>query len=749
MPANAPAEPKAKGYREPAFLSRTPITFYDPVALSSEQWRRLVGAAPVVRSCIATMIMQITGLAWEVVDEDEEEGKYFELVLAQADDGSGFENMIARVVEDTLTVPFGGAWEIGSYPDGGTAWTAHLDAGLMRPTYNKEFPYAMVHPTQGSLDPRLFRATEVSRIKWMPRPEIRFYGWTRTPCMDCLAAIQGLLRSDRFWQTLLTDNPPPGILDVMGMSHDEAVDWLASWKTMLAGIDSLKVPILTAEGRDKESAAPAQFISFGTSAAQAELPELVKRYAEMVCAAFGMNTGDLGLFNEQLRLAGATRVIELSKRQGLAHLLKRIKQRIDMDVLPDGAEFKWADIELEDVVRKAAAKNQTSMAIGNLVLNAGLPPQIALAQAIEEGIITVEVPEELFTFLPAETPAAPAAPTGGAAQPSGEKAPTTTGETQAQQGQRAGPKAPAPLGRGDKVPPRAFPTSSKSARELGKIVGPWMNGIARSVTKARIGELLDAGLAAAQAAQEKEAGKERAAQDTPAAVAIRDLLEHASWWKAPDIGQRVANVLALAYGEGLLESAQEIQDALHAAGVVSSPALAVTTAVLKDPATLAEIAARGAQLVQHVDEGTKFFITQKILGGVDAGISSPSIARTILVDAVQRGVIETFRGRSLSIVNTEINAASTNATLAQQASVGLTRKGWICIPGIACDICQSNADEGWVALDFQFESVFDDTVEGPPAHPNVCHCYITYDKQELLASVSGGEANYWFGEERK
>ena len=746
MPANAPAEPKAKGYREPAFLSRTPITFYDPIALSSEQWRRLVGAAPVVRSCIATMIMQITGLAWEVVDEDEEEGKYFELVLAQADDGSGFENMIARVVEDALTVPFGGAWEIGSYPDGGTAWTAHLDAGLMRPTYNKEFPYAMVHPTQGSLDPRLFRSTEVSRIKWMPRPEIRFYGWTRTPCMDCLAAIQGLLRSDRFWQTLLTDNPPPGILDVMGMSHDEAVDWLASWKTMLAGIDSLKVPILTAEGRDKESAAPAQFISFGTSAAQAELPELVKRYAEMVCAAFGMNTGDLGLFNEQLRLAGATRVIELSKRQGLAHLLKRIKQRIDMDVLPDGAEFKWADIELEDVVRKAAAKNQTSMAIGNLVLNAGLPPQIALAQAIEEGIITVEVPEELTTFLPAETPAAP---TGGAAQPSGEAAATTTGETQAQQGQRAGPKAPAPLGRGDKVPPRAFPTSSKAARELGKVIAPWMNGIGRSVTKTRIADLLDAGIAAATKAKEAEAGKERAAQDTPAAQAIRDLLEHASWWKAPDVGERVANCLALAYGEGLLEAAQEIQDALHAAGAVTSPALTVTTAVLKDPAVLAEIAKRGAQLVQIADEGTKYFITQKILGGVEVGMSSQAIAREVLVDAVRRGIIETFRGRALSIVNTEINAASTSAALAQQSSVGLSKKRWVAIPGVACDICQGNMDEGPVPLDFQFESVFDDTVEGPPAHPNVCHCYITFDKRELLASVAGGEPAYWMGEERE
>jgi hypothetical protein len=88
-------------------------------------------------------------------------------------------------------------------------------------------------------------------------------------------------------------------------------------------------------------------------------------------------------------------------------------------------------------------------------------------------------------------------------------------------------------------------------------------------------------------------------------------------------------------------------------------------------------------------------------------------------------------------VNTEINWAESQGTLNQHAAVGLTTKRWIAIPGIACDICQSNMDEGVVPADFIYEDVFDSGCTGPPAHPNVCHCYITFDRQELLGNVAG------------
>ena len=729
----AKTEPKAKGLHAPAFMLRQPTVFFDAISLSSEQWRRLVGQAPVVRACIQTLIMQITGLNWSIESEDEKLAQYFEGVLNGADDGAGFENMVARVVEDTLTVPFGGAWEIGSYSDGTVAWLAHLDGGLMKPTYQANFPYAQLDPWAGALNSVLFRPGEVSRVMWQPQTNVRVYGWTRTPCMDCLPAIQGLLRSDRFWQTMMTDSPPAGILEVPGFNEDEARDWLEDWKTMVAGIDALKVPILYGGSQAGDKAQAAQFIALSPSATEAQLPELVKRYAEMVCAAFGMNVGDLGLFGQELRLAGATKLIELSKRQGLAHLLRRIKQRIDNDVLPDECAFKWEDVELEDTIRREAARKIRADAIANLAspIIGVISPDEAREQLVADGILTIELPEN--------APAPPEKPSG--APPTGDEAITTKGKPEGEEG-RSRPFAPVRQEADEDT--RVRPTTSKAAREMGRLVGPWIARIAASVTKDRIAALLKAGIAAAQAAGGTQGATATVRVRDPSAAeqAIEALLRNEDWWRAPDIADRAAQVLGLAYSEGLVETARDIQRRLAANGIVPSIHVGISVAQPTDPTLLRMLEQRAYGLITNVDEGTDFFIRREIMAGVKTGLSSPTIARKLLVDETRRGIIQTFRGRALSIVNTEINWASTQAALKQQASVGLMKRVWRGLPDACDEICQKNIDMGPIGPAESFEDAWG-MCDGPPGHPN-CLCWITFDMGELREMV--GQPDYYTGE---
>jgi len=729
----AKTEPKAKGLREPTYMLRQPAVFFDAISLGAENWRRLVGQAPVVRACIQTLIMQITGLNWSIESEDEKLAEYFEGVLNGADDGAGFENMVARVIEDTLTVPFGGAWEIGSYSDGTVAWLAHLDGGLMKPTYQANFPYAQLDPWAGALNSVLFRPGEVSRVMWQPQTNVRVYGWTRTPCMDCLPAIQGLLRSDRFWQTMMTDSPPVGILEVPGFNEDEARDWLEGWKTMVAGIDALKVPVLYGGSAGGDNVKAAQFIALAPSATEAQLPELVKRYAEMVCAAFGMNVGDLGLFGQELRLAGATKLIELSKRQGLAHVLRRIKQRLDSDVLPDGVEFVWEDVELEDTIRRESARKIRADAIANLAspMIGVISPDEARQQLVADGILTVELPEN--------APAPPEKP--ATATPTGDEAITTKGTPEAQAG-RSRPFAPVRQGADEDT--RASPTTSKAAREMGRLVGPWIAKIAASVTSVRIAALLKAGIAAAQKAGGMEGATATLRILAPSAAeqAIGDLLANEDWWRAPDIADRAAQVLGLAYSEGLVETAQDIQRRLAANGIVPSIHVGISIAQPTDPALLKALDARAYGLITNVDEGTDFLIRREIMAGVRAGISSPSIARRILVEQVRQGIVQFSRGRALTIVNTEINWASTQAALKQQASVGLTKRVWKGLPDACDDICQPNIDMGPIGPDESFEDAWG-SCDGPPGHPS-CLCWVTFDMGELR-EISG-QPDYYTGE---
>jgi len=741
MPAKTktPPAPAAKGIREPQSITRQVATFFDPLTLSAKHWRRVVAQAPVVGACVQTLIMQITGLNWKIESDDEELTERFTLLLNMADNGAGMESLLSRVAEDTLTMPFGGAFELGVYPDGEVAWIAHLDAGLMAPTYDEKFPYRQVNPYD-ALHPKIFKSTEVSRIKWQPQADIAYYGWTKTPCMASLPAIQGLLRSDRFWQTLLTDSPPAGILVIPGMSENEARDWLSGWKTMMAGIDSLKVPLLPLQGTEKGTA-EAKFISFAQTATEAELPDLVKRYSEQVTANFGMNTGDLGLFGQELRLAGATKLIELSKRQGLARLLKQFARAINTDVLPDGVTFKWEDVELEDTVRKAAAKNQTSIALGNLVSQAGLPPHIAIAQAIADGIITVAVPEELLAPPPEEGPAP--APTAQEGPPTADAGTTTSGETKGNQAARAGPKVRAPLLRGDStdpIPPRTYPGETPAGRELGRIVGPWIQRIVNSFTKGRLSTLYDAALGAYVKVAERFSPADEAAN-----AAIEAILSGSDWWMAADLEAQIARALAQGYEDALVESAGELQGALYQAGLADTANIGFAAAHVTDPDTIASLEAQAGSMIKNVDDGTKFFVKQTVLSGVKEGLGSPEIARKLLIDNVRRGVIEKFRGRALSIVNTEMNRAMSDGALAQQMHVGLKKKRWHNVPALACNVCVRNTGRGAIPNASKFEAVWG-SCNAPPAHPTVCHCWITFDKPELSALVSGGKVpDYWKG----
>lgn len=734
MPA---AKPKAKGVREPAVITRRPVTFYDPLVLSANQWRGLVGGAPVVRACIQTMIMQITGLEYRVESEDEKAIEYYTELLETADDGGGFQDLVARVIEDTLTIPFGGAIELGRYGDGVVAWAAHLDSGLMKPTYDDRYPYAQLSPYTGALNPVLFREWEVVRIKWQPQVDTRSYGWTKTPCMDCLPAIQGLLRSDRFWQAMTTDSPPLGILDMLGVSEDDARTWLEGWKTMMAGIDPYKIPIMAGDGREAE-AGHIEFISFARSATDVSLEALVKRYAELVTANFGMFTADLGLFGQEMRLAGATKMMDLSKRQGLAHLLRRLAHRINADILPDGVWFFWNDVDVEDTVRKESAKKLASDRLKALVDSGTITPSQSFDQAVAEGLLTIEEPQ--FAGGNGHEPP----DKGGGGKPKSDDAADTKGKELGDD-RSLPPKGEALLRQGSaEIPPRAFPTSSKAARDFGKVVGPAMMGVAQSFTRARISKLVDVGIEAGLAAEGRTI-EERA---SPAEQAIEALLRGSDWWKAPDIVEKTQEALRLAYEEGLIESSGELASAFGTAGI--SPSVGITSAKLTARPVLEQLRNQAMLLQGRIDEGTLHFAKQEIMKGVRQGIGTPEISRRILKDRVRRGVLETFRGRALSIVNTEVNKAATSATIAQQEYVGLTRRVWHIISvDLACEICIRNSERGPVEKGDTFESVFG-PVEGPPAHPRVCHCWIDIDREELrekagLHKKDGTEPEYWDG----
>ena len=712
--------PKPTSVREPPALFRQQVTFLSPGDLKGNQWRQLVGQAPVVRACVQTLVNQLTDLGWYLEGEDDEAVAYFTKVLEAADNSAGFETMLSRVVEDALVVPFGGAVEFGLFPDDVVAWVQHIDGATMVPTYSQQFPYVQADPFGTLTKPVPFRQEQIGRVRWQAETNIRAYGWTKTPAADCLPAIQGLLRADRFWQSFLLDSPPAGILDLMDFSEGEASEWYESWRTMLAGIDPFKVPILYSGGAERKQAA--KFIEFHKSPGEVSMKELVKAYAEEVCACFGMSLADLGLFGQEMRLAGATKMMDLSKRQGLAKLKRGVKSMIDMDVLPDGVELKWEEMDLEDSLRKAQAKQITGKKIVDLVAGRVLSERQGLKVAIYEEVIPPDVVNEK-DWEESEEPS--------------EEDVEITDEEMGSEEEPTGTGVRDDLEERASAPPRAFPANSKPAREMGKVAQRMMAPARRGLTKKRLAALLDIGIKAF----EKRSGDKARTKDD-ALAAVEKALGKADWWKSPNLTDDVARILNGAYAEGLGEVITEIETARVGLGLKAAD-VSVTSLNVTNKAVLKLLRERAGEFIKHIDDGTIRYIVQSIMRGVREGISSPEIARGILAGNVRDDLLETFKGRTASIVNTEINWAESQAALDEQRELGLAKKRWRTVRGLACEICKRNEDQGSVKADYEYESVFGST-QTTPGHPGVCHCWITFDKKELKGL--GDDPGYWMGD---
>lgn len=249
-------------------------------------------------------------------------------------------------------------------------------------------------------------------------------------------------------------------------------------------------------------------------------------------------------------------------------------------------------------------------------------------------------------------------------------------------------------------------------------------------------------------------------------------LESDNWWKTANEIEK-AQILRLyveAANYGLGEMALKIVQDLYEEGLRDSPTLIGLSFELENPNTLAVLSERAAEFVTQVDEGTKFFIKRIIGAGVRQGMSSPKIAQAIregaaaeeilrrddfmgdVLQFVKEGLVEMSRNRSESIVNTEINRAENYGVWLQMKNSDLSVKRWMHLGerGVTkkgnphpCPVCEGNEKLGFVPMDYMFKTVFKSGGDdgeggqlGPPGHPQVCHCTLGYERDEVIEKLS-------------
>lgn len=403
---SVPVPTKEKGQRslsaEDAYFTRFIPSWTFPSGLTPAQWRHFVRMQPVAVNFRDTLIATIQSLDWKITPRDSDlrdelkmSVRYHTRLLEHGGywldlDWTG---MLEWILTDLMDLPFGGAVEVGrkgDAPGGRVIWFKPLDGGTLYPTLNKNFPVMQYYASAVQIIN--FPEHAINRMYLSPRSEIEREGWGMAPPEKIYLAMDMLARGDQYYANLLLDAPPAGILDLQDMEKDSALEWVNSFRTFVAnlGADGFKIPVLYEHTKE------AKFIPFGKVPNDIMYDRITLKYAALVGAAYGMSLNDIGLQGTSSSgetLAGSIRQERRTRKTGQARIKKKLKLFFE-NMLPDELQFDWIDMDDELATALGRARLANATAWGQLIQSGVFDRKEARLQTIQDGLVTISVPED-------------------------------------------------------------------------------------------------------------------------------------------------------------------------------------------------------------------------------------------------------------------------------------------------------------------------------------------------------------------
>lgn len=428
---NIPSPDKAGNPRQKSinindlFLTRFLPPWSRPASLPAQTWRAWVLNQPVAIVCRETLIANLLALDWKItpVNSNYKEEltptiRYYTKLFKRGGDYAGlsldYSGLVEWVAGDLLDTPFGGAAEVGRKnraENGRVQWIRPLDAGTLYPTLNQDFP--VVQYWQG-WDAVAFRDWEISRVYMSPHSFIWKEGWGMAPPEKIYFAIDLLNRGDKYYANLLLDVPTAGILDLGDMEKSAAEEWITAFKTFVNDNEtSFRVPVLYEHNNE------VKFLPFGKVPNDIMFDRITLKYAALTAASYGMSLSDIGLQTTSASgetLAGSIRQERRTRKTGFARIKSKIKAFFD-HILPDTLEFNFIDYDDELSVALGRARLASAQAFKTWQDSGNLSPQEIRSQIIEDGLVSISLPDELPPDAKPLPPPTPFGKVGGNAEP--------------------------------------------------------------------------------------------------------------------------------------------------------------------------------------------------------------------------------------------------------------------------------------------------------------------------------------------
>lgn len=392
------ADRKTAGYPPlEVALYRVLPKWVSPRHMDGTLWRTVVRNQMMAMICRDTLVMEIVGLDWAIrardldrKDELQASVDHHTKVFLKGDEW-GYDELVDRLLQDTLDIPFGGALETLRNDNtdlderGQLEHIYNIDGATLAPTPDPDYPVVQYYNI-GALPPIFLNQDEVDRIYLTPRAQIERRGFGMAPPERIYLALELLARGDRYYANLLLDTPAAGILDMVDISESAARAWVGSFQELMIGSEAFKVPVLY------EHEKPVSWIPFTQSPAELLFDTTTLKYAALVTAGYGMTLRDIGIGDPQRTLASQMREGVQSSRHMFGLLTVKLKYMFDR-ILPPDLEWRPQRDDVETLVARGRAR--LAMARGYKEMEGGpFTPEEVRRQAIEDGFVTIDIDPE-------------------------------------------------------------------------------------------------------------------------------------------------------------------------------------------------------------------------------------------------------------------------------------------------------------------------------------------------------------------
>lgn len=558
--------------------------------------------------------------------------------------------------------------------------------------------------------------------------------------------IQMLTRGDIYYQNLLLDTPPPGILDLGDMAEETALKWVDSFRESLSGVEVFKIPVLY------EHTTKVDWLEFGKPPTDIQFDKVTTKLAALVCAGYGLTLSDIGyqaVTSGGDTLAGSIRSERKSRRTGYAVVKKKVKAYFDA-ILPKVLEWKWVDYDDELNVSVGRARLASSTAFGQMIDKKIFTPNEVRRQMMAEGLMTIPLQEEPdeSEFYDEET------------------------ETPERPGMLGAPQSPALGGHGE-----VTKSTKEEALIYQEIYSKMM--ISDKATDQKLNSLIRVALESSSEKIKSQFGvygnrfddlHEHALYKTSEVseviqksvdLNIEDVekeLEKEDWWKLDDFDEEEIFIAFLAaYNDSLTQNGRELANSVYQMGLIDIPEPFGINFDLQNSSIRKSLKKRAKELHQLLEDATLYFLSRIILSEVRkmlvrdeyAGLDTDNLMR----DNVFVGtLVQNIRQRLdfIQEYRSDRSAAFEVGTVQRQAiedlfrKSGLTLKGWITTSGNPCEVCLFNESQGFVPLDYKYRSQIHGEVLQPLAHPH-CKCLLGYSESDLNKQYTEGKFRLWDG----